>query len=103
MCNLKLSLVIFCEEANVLQQYRSHEGFGVDQIGEKIEQSKHLKISKDGKNFKIKTKKKRNFIEDLPMDLHIDESVDGHDQQIEKFEEFKKPGPLLQASNLNDK
>ena len=34
-------------------------------------------IGKDGKNGKTKTKKKRNFIEDLPMDLHIDDSDDG--------------------------
>ena len=96
MCNLKLNLVIFCEKANVLQQYQSHQEFDVDYIGQKIEQSKHLNIGKDGQNCKIKTKKKRNFIEDLPMDLHIDDSI--VDGQLEDGEEHKQPEPVLLPS-----
>ena len=54
-------------------------------------------IGKDGKNGKTKTKKKRNFIEDLPMDLHIDDSDDGQLQN--DGEESKQPEPVFQPSN----
>ena len=60
-----------------------------------------MKIGKNSKSSKVKTKKKRNFIEDLPMDLHIDDSID--DGQLEVGEEQKEPEPLSQPVISNDK
>ena len=58
-------------------------------------------IGKDGKNGKTKTKKKRNFIEDLPMDLHIDDNDDG--QLHDDGEVLKQLEPVFQPLNLNSK
>ena len=56
-------------------------------------------IGKNGKNGKIKTKKKCNFIEDLPMDLHIDDSDEG--QLHDDGEELKQLKPVFHPSNSN--
>ena len=63
-----MNLTIRCDQNNQLQLYRSHADFRVDEIAEKIEANEHLRIRQTSQ---LKTKKKRNFIEDLPMDLHI--------------------------------
>ena len=75
MCNLKINLVIQCEEANSLQQFSSHKDFTVNEIDRQIEASKHLEVSYPRASRNSKTKKKRNFYEDLPMDLHVPEAA----------------------------
>ena len=51
--------------------YGSHAGFGINEIADHINKNKHLILGKKIKKKRDQTKKKRNFIEDLPMDLHL--------------------------------
>ena len=87
LCNLKVNLIVSCPEANSYQQYSSHADFRLDHIAEFIEKGRNNSAKARGRNRKKvavyanepvkegkkveKTNKKRNFIEDLPLDLNI--------------------------------
>ena len=72
LCNLKINLVIYNQEANCLQQYSSHEDFKIKDIQKFVEKNKHLKV-KDGKGGKNTLKK--NFIENMLLDKIFLKSV----------------------------
>ena len=77
-----------------MQMLRSHEDFGLNEISQKIENNKHLKLDKDVDGRKVRTKKKRNFIEDLPMNLHVDDSE--QQSHLEEGEEHKESEMVLE-------
>ena len=68
LCNLKINLVIYNQEANCLQQYSSHDDFKIHHIRTLMNQSKHLKQSDPNNK---KTNYKKNFVESQLFDAFI--------------------------------
>ena len=69
LCDLKINLVVFNQEANCLQQYSSHQDFKIADIRKKVEQNKHLQVKTDSK--KAKTSLKKNFVESMLLDTYL--------------------------------
>lgn len=73
LCNLRINLVVFNEEANCLQQYSSHENFKINQIQKIFQSNKHLDVRIRQKRNSRKPKK--NFIESHLMHEFLNKAV----------------------------
>ena len=72
LCDLKICIVIYDERSNCLQQYASAEDFKIDNIRKLIHEKQHLLIRSNPDDMHVVKKKPRqNFMEDLPIDLHL--------------------------------
>ena len=90
LCNLKINLVIYNEEFNALQQYSSHADFTINEISQKVKDKTLVKVSPTVTQNQQKGRKKCNFIEDLPMDLHLMNQQQAYEDKQENYD-FKIP------------